>query len=85
MQKHLIVLARKEIAHRSVGQARVDLGYRPKIEEYDVGVALVWLLSGDETDVTKAQHFASVEGYAVFLYPTDEQDPLNRARREILK
>lgn len=85
MQRHQIVLARKEQSFRPVGTARVDLGERPQMEAYDVGVAMMWLLSGDEKDVEKAKRYASTEGYTVLLYPTDERDPLTRARRDILK
>lgn len=49
----------------------------------DRPVALVWLQSGDDTDVEKARAFAHTQGYTVFLYGTDETDPLNRARKQI--
>lgn len=46
------------------------------------GRALVYLTEGNSEDVGKACEFADKEGYAVYLYPTTENDPLGRAKWE---
>lgn len=89
-----IVLAWKTIEQRLVRPGRTDLGERSEWTDVETPHAAVWLRRGDASDVEKATVHAATEKYAaiglvgkvhVFTYPTSEEDPLGRARREVMK
>lgn len=80
----LIVLGRLEEDFRVVGERRTDLGERPKVETFQRPVTMVWLLSGTPEDVVRARAYAAREGYQVFCYLVTEQDPLGRAKTDLL-
>lgn len=47
--------------------------------------AAMWLRYGDEADEAKAQEYVQAMGGRSFAYPQSEQEPLPRARREIME
>ncbi len=66
-----------------------DMGQRPGMRVERQGRAAVWLRQGTKADVRKAKEYAAKESGAertmhVFVYPTTEQEPLERARRDVL-
>lgn len=64
-----------------------DLGALPGLREVTKPHACVWLNKGSDADIEKAQAFIASDAPdtgRVFVYPTNEKDPLGRARREIL-
>lgn len=76
---------------------RKDLGERPKMIPTTIAKACTWLLHGEESDLEKAQAYADRQNLnlmdrddseagacAVFTYPTDCPDPLERAKRDRL-
>ena len=82
-----IVLAKVEdewIVDQGAPPARVDLGERHKMRRVPRAVACVWLNRGEDSDVDSARMFARKNGYLVFTYPTDEKDPLGRAKAAAL-
>ena len=80
----LIVLGRLEEDFRVVVERRTDLGERPKMEAYQRPVTMVWILSGSPDDVIRARSYAAREGYQVFCYLVTEEDPLARAKTDLL-
>ena len=80
-----IVLARKEISQEVVGTWAADLGQRPKFRDVAVAKAMIWLNKGDQSDMPKALAYARNEGYSVFSYPASDADPLDRAKRDVLR
>lgn len=65
-----------------------DLNWFPEIESVRQGKAVIWLNEGTDADVDKAVEFARNCGHdhaTVFCYPTSEQEPLARARQDVLK
>lgn len=79
-----IVLARCEEGFEILEYGRVDLGERHKLKSIKVPKSLMWLNEGTNEDKKKADIYAKREGYTVFCY-YDEDDPLARARKEVLK
>lgn len=65
-----------------------DLGRPARFVEQTAAKACVWLADGDDTDVEKARDFVTGEygsRGAVFTYPKSENDPLGRAKQEVLR
>lgn len=69
-----------------------DLGARPGLKTIREGRACIWRNRGSEADVVKARAYAETENtkrgegegpILVFIYPTSEKEPLDRARREV--
>lgn len=63
--------------------------YRPIFEPCLEARACVWLNQGCESDIERAQTYADgdlgdASIYRVYAYPLTEQNPLKRARQEIL-
>ncbi len=88
----IIVLAWKteDILILKAGQP--DIGIPPKIKKIEIGKAATWKFDGDENDLKKAieysktpEMFGGVPGQKVFSYPDTEMEPLERARKDILK
>lgn len=87
MNRTTIVLAWVLEDFEVVRERRADLGERPITRRVLVPKAAVWLKRGSAADVLRAQTYADKEtGYKirVFTYPTNERDPLGRAKREVL-
>jgi len=84
-QQIAIVLARIETDQVIVKQGRIDIGERHTFAEVPKPVSLMWLNEGTVSDVVAAKRFASKEGYSVFTYPVTESQPLQRARKDIMK
>jgi hypothetical protein len=66
---------------------RADLGDRPVWIDVRKAHAAMWVGEGTSADVEAAQAWVDRTHYGfgrVYVYPTSETDPLNRARREIL-
>ena len=80
-----IVLARVEQEPFIVKQGQIDLGKPHTFGLRDKAVAMVWVNSGSEHDVAKAEEFARANDYRVFTYPWNEEDPLGRAKADALK
>ncbi len=77
-----IVIAWCETVRVPRGEARIDLGERPPLEDLRVPKAVVWLLDGEESDRVKAEaHAQTIEGAEVFTFPVTEKDPIGRAKR----
>lgn len=49
--------------------ARRDLGERPKLVEFAVPKAAMWIRNGSKSDLAKARSYAARLGYRVFSYP----------------
>ena len=79
-----IVLAKVEDDWVVDQPGRVDLGERNKLRRVPRAVACVWLNRGEPLDIDSARTFARKNGYLVFTYPTDEKDPLGRAKAAAL-
>ena len=82
-----IVLAWTTEDFRVVGEARIDMGERPKLEAFQAPHAAIWLLRGTAADFQKAKTYAGKETdykVTVFAYPTSEADPIARAKRDVL-
>ena len=83
-----VVIAWQEDARRAVDwdTTRVDLGERPQWEDIKVPKAVVWVRTGTQADVVKAEAHAATLDYParVFTYPSKEKDPLGRARQDIV-
>lgn len=64
-----------------------DLGARPGMRMQLQAKAVTWLLAGTEADVEKARaHIKQQEPSTgrVYVYETSEQEPLKRAREDVL-
>lgn len=80
---YTIALARVEMTglretdklHRPDG-----VNWRPVMIPVPESAALVWRLAGDQSDLEKAKAFAETEGYSVFTFPTNERDPIGKAK-----
>lgn len=79
-----IVLARVEEAQEIVRVGRQDLGEAHKFKTVPKPISLMWLNRGNDSDVLKAKEYAKEGGYTVLCYE-GENDPLGRARRDILE
>lgn len=79
-----IVLARLDDSAELVKAGRVDLGERHTFRAVRVPASVMWTNNGTEADKAKAERFAASEGYTVLCYD-GEDDPLNRARRDIAR
>jgi len=89
VRESYIVIAWVDVEHRPVespDEVRIDLGVVPRLADVRVPKAVVWLTRGVERDVEDARRFAEKIGETarVFVYPRDEEEPLVRARREVL-
>jgi len=82
-KKLRIVLAKLVDDVEVISAGARDLGEAPTLAAIKRAVAVVWKLSGTETDLEKARKFAAIEGYTVLVYKTSERNPLERARAEI--
>ena len=84
--RHTIVIAWTEEQEVFDGQSfAADLGARPGMKSVRTAYAAVWLNKGNKADIAKAEmHAAENESRRVFVYPTSERKPLERARKEIL-
>lgn len=84
-----IVLSRLLDDFEIVGKARIDAGESHKTRDIKVARALVWRRNVKDhalpAELLKAQEAAKDGGYSVFVYPSTERDPLNRAKRDLLK
>jgi hypothetical protein len=78
-----IVLARVEEEQVIIRHGRRDLGESHRFKTVPKPVSLMWLNEGTKRDVLKAKEYAKDGGYTVLCYE-GEDDPLGRARREIL-
>jgi len=70
-----------------------DLGARPGVRKASEARACIWLNRASPADVECAKTYAAKENtkrsegegpISVFVYPTSEKNPLDRARREVL-
>ena len=66
-----------------------DMNYFPEFKPCVKAHAAMWLSKGTEADIEKARrHLESIKGdylsARVFVYPREEKQPLERARKEIL-
>lgn len=77
-----IVLARLDDDAEVIKVGRSDLGEMHTFRAVKKPVALMWATHGGESDKARAERFANSEGYTVFCYDAEEE-PLDRARREI--
>lgn len=83
-----IVLSKLYDDFEIVQRGRVDLGERHKTREVKVARALMWKKGVKPNalpkELVKAEAFAKTEGYTVFVYPSDDRDVLNHAKRDLL-
>lgn len=77
-----VVLARVEPEPAIAKQGGVDLGGQHQIKQADKPVAMVWAQDASESERQKAIAFAQKEGYMLLTYPSDEVDPLGRAKED---
>jgi hypothetical protein len=78
-----VVLARLDDDFIVVDPGQPDIGRRAKLQDVKKPVSLMWCRKGEQVDIAKAQRYAASEGYTVFTYPTNERDPLGRAKVDI--
>lgn len=89
----MIVIAWKTDDVEVVGTARVDLGERHKTRPIVVAKAVMWSRKDSDKDLASAEAYAKnpptttypTYDYRVFVYPATERDPLERARRDVLR
>jgi hypothetical protein len=89
----VIVIAWKTDDFEVVGTARVDLGERHKTRPIVVAKAVMWSRKDSDKDLASAEAYAKnpppttypTYDYRVFVYPATERDPLERARRDVLR
>lgn len=81
-----IVLARCDMgALRDTGRTeRRDGNYFPVFEAAKRAVACVWLNKGTAADLARAEAYAKAEGFTVITFPTNEPDPLGKAKAMML-
>lgn len=82
-----IVCAKLEDDVEVVRPGQPDIGIAPKFKTVKKVMAMSWLCEGDESDVDKAEAWTKTkegEAYTVFCYPTTENDPLGRAKKDLL-
>ncbi len=48
------------------------------------GRAAMWTASGTEADLAKAKAFAAREGHTVYTFPSEESEPLEKAREQAI-
>lgn len=97
-ERKTIVIAWTEPEAEIEREGRVDLGERHKFLYVLRGRAAMWRNEGTEEDVHKAEQYAARENaqlidgvprgdttqrMRVFVYPTTEKEPLERARRDV--
>lgn len=79
-----IVLARLDEEQVIEKHGRIDLGERHKFKKVAVPISCMWLRNGDESDAIKAGAYAKKNGFSVFCYDRNEENPLDRARKDIM-
>lgn len=85
MGKCIVVARVEEEQQIEPGQSPSRLRFGPaRTTTVRVPKAMVWRNDGGTAEVEKAKVFARREGYRVFLYPLGEEDPLGRARADVL-
>lgn len=62
-----------------------DMNWFPEFRAEWEGKAAMWLNRGTDSDVAKAKRYAASEGRTVYTFPTDERDPLGKAREAARK
>lgn len=68
-----------KVEERQEGRVYAGRPWGPQTTVIDARAA-VWLRRGGEFDIARANAWADTEGYRVFTFPTDERDPLGRAK-----
>ncbi|HEY6022193.1 MAG TPA: hypothetical protein VIY48_20695 [Candidatus Paceibacterota bacterium] len=61
-----------------------DANLFPEFKQAWEARAGIWLNKGTEYDADNARLRLSLEGYEIFIFPTNERDPLGRAREAVL-
>jgi hypothetical protein len=56
-----------------------------KLRTVKYAKAMMWLRAGNESDVAKARAYGLESGYSVHVFPTEEKDPLGKAKIAALK
>jgi len=79
-----IVIASTKPELEIIERGRTDLGERHKFKEIQIPLAMMWLNEGTEEDKEKAEDYARKNDSKVFCY-YNEREPLERARRDIMK
>jgi hypothetical protein len=92
MEKFIIVLAWKAEDFKVIKPGQSDIGIPAKIQKIEIGKSAIWLDRGSNEDLEKANSYANrpesiggIPGTKVFTYPLSEKNPLERARKDILK
>ena len=82
-----IVYARAEnTALEATGRMVVrDMNLFPEFRAAWEGKAGMWLKAGTDADVEKATKALAKEGYTIFQFPSNERDPLGKARAAVVK
>ena len=52
---------------------------------YQIPQACIWLNDAKIEDYDKAMEYAKKESRAMFVYNSDDQDPLGKAKRELVE
>lgn len=66
------------------GQCQADLGERREMKVV-VPVAAVWMYDGTEQELARALEFVKEYGWHVFTYDESEEDPLGRAKIDVMR
>ena len=81
-----IVIARLDTETVIAEFGQIDIGRPHKFKSVLRPIAAMWLREGgNESDLEKCKAYVLKinDGWKVFTYPQDEQDPLGRAKKDV--
>lgn len=81
----IITLARLEESTKANGEYRyAGVGnFQPLLDTTKKPVAMVYKSEANEEDLKRAKAFAKREGYQVYQFPDDEEDPLGKSKAQL--